>query len=194
MISVKMLAQILTAWPAHFGTLLSNQSLGLPKGPDPLAELRDIQLPAPISWWPPAPGWWILMFTIITALFYCLFRIYRRRRNGLYRRQALSELESFYTDNKTNPNLFSHQVLALLRRTARVAYPEKQLDALPTKKLLETISVNTPGSSLHRNLQVHLSEAPYQASPQYPINFSEEVFVAVKQWIKNHPEAMHANF
>ena len=27
--------------------------------PDPLSELRDIHLPDPVSWWPPAPGWWI---------------------------------------------------------------------------------------------------------------------------------------
>ncbi|MDP7406676.1 MAG: DUF4381 domain-containing protein, partial [SAR324 cluster bacterium] len=29
---------------------------------DPLAALRDVHLPPAVSWWPPAPGWWIIFF------------------------------------------------------------------------------------------------------------------------------------
>ncbi|MDQ6999108.1 MAG: DUF4381 domain-containing protein [Mariprofundus sp.] len=42
---------------------------------DPLAQLRDIHLPDAISWWPLAPGWWMLfalILIIIVALFYYL--------------------------------------------------------------------------------------------------------------------------
>ena len=31
---------------------------------DSLAQLRDIQLPEPISWWPLAPGWWVLIISV----------------------------------------------------------------------------------------------------------------------------------
>ena len=31
--------------------------------------LADIHLPDPLSWWPPAPGWWILLFLTFLLLF-----------------------------------------------------------------------------------------------------------------------------
>ena len=35
---------------------------------EPLADLRDIHLPQPISWWPPAPGWWILLGLLLVSI------------------------------------------------------------------------------------------------------------------------------
>ena len=57
------LAQALPAAPA-----------AAPQGP----ELRDIHLPPDPSWFPPAPGWWILAALLI-ALLVWLFRIARKR-------------------------------------------------------------------------------------------------------------------
>ena len=33
-----------------------------------LAQLRDIRLPDPVGWWPPAPGWWIFGGLIVAAV------------------------------------------------------------------------------------------------------------------------------
>ena len=40
---------------------------GLPLS-DPLAELRGYHPPDPVSWWPPAPGWWLLALLILGLL------------------------------------------------------------------------------------------------------------------------------
>ena len=42
--------------------------------------LRDIHLPDPISWWPPAPGWWILFGLVVAAIAFVLWQRYRTRR------------------------------------------------------------------------------------------------------------------
>lgn len=45
---------------------------------DPLAALKDIYLPAPPPWWPPAPGWWLLTGLFIVGLVWVTLRIYQR--------------------------------------------------------------------------------------------------------------------
>ena len=40
--------------------------------PDPasLENLRDIAVPPPVPWWPPAPGWWVLGLLALLVLIY----------------------------------------------------------------------------------------------------------------------------
>ena len=45
---------------------------------DLLAGLRDYHLPEPISWWPPAPGWWLLASLAVAAL--AVLLLWRRER------------------------------------------------------------------------------------------------------------------
>jgi hypothetical protein len=54
--------------------------------------LRDIHLPEPVSWWPPAPGWWLLLICIAVIIAgIVLFRKIRKRR--LLKRTVLAELD-----------------------------------------------------------------------------------------------------
>jgi hypothetical protein len=47
---------------------------------DDLPQLRDIHLPAEPAWWPPAPGWWILLILAIGIIVFLFMRGPRRRR------------------------------------------------------------------------------------------------------------------
>jgi uncharacterized protein DUF4381 len=59
-------------------------------GADPLAELRGIHLPAPIGFWPPAPGWWIAAGLLAAATLVAFVVVRQRRRSVGVR--ALREL------------------------------------------------------------------------------------------------------
>ncbi len=56
--------------------------------PDPLVELRDIHLPAAVSWWPPAVGWWLLLLLLSVCLVVAVIW-WKHRRRTLRNRQAV---------------------------------------------------------------------------------------------------------
>ena len=45
---------------------------------DPLSQLADIHLPDPVSIWPLAPGWWVLIALFIMFLIWLSYKAFRR--------------------------------------------------------------------------------------------------------------------
>jgi hypothetical protein len=61
---------------------------------DALSELADIRMPGEVSYWPLAPGWWILAALLLALAVYGVIRL--RKRLLLQKRlnAAISELFS----------------------------------------------------------------------------------------------------
>ena len=60
--------------------------------PTSLEALHDIVLPAPVPWWPPAPGWYAVLALLALAAAWLARRAWRTWRADAYRRAALREL------------------------------------------------------------------------------------------------------
>ena len=86
--------------------------------------LRDIHLPEAISWWPPAPGWWILLSLLVIG--FTLFFFWRKYQRSLrIKKAALSEFENIrltYQQN-LNPSALDRSISNLLRRVCISYYP-----------------------------------------------------------------------
>ena len=61
-----------------------------------LASLRDIHLPAPVSWWPLAPGWWLLAVLLLLMMVWTLRRLIKRWQLAQLSRQAQALLDQAY--------------------------------------------------------------------------------------------------
>jgi hypothetical protein len=101
---------------------------------DPLSQLRDIHLPGDVTFWPPAPGWWLLLALLIVGLVYAyrhaIAALIERRRLASVLRE-LDQAFELYTEQSAFDNHRNQAGLeylattnALLNRVALVRYPQ----------------------------------------------------------------------
>ncbi|MBR0572632.1 MULTISPECIES: DUF4381 domain-containing protein [Pasteurellaceae] len=82
-----------------------------------LEQLKDIHLPAPISWWPLAIGWWILIAIALISFIAGIWWWFKK--SSRLKKSVLAELHGLPSDN---PILFISELSALLRRVAIYRY------------------------------------------------------------------------
>jgi hypothetical protein len=129
---------------------------------DPLQGLRDIHLPAPVSFWPPAPGWWLILLVFVMLILATLW-LWRRHRRRAYRRSALRQLQQLQQalrDGQADTSIIA-ELSMLLRRTAITRYGRQQVAGLQGSAWLEFLDRtgrHTPFTSEGQALL----EAPYR--------------------------------
>jgi hypothetical protein len=131
--------------------------------PDQLP-LRDIHLPAPISWWPPAIGWWMLVLVAAVLLVWWL-----RRRAAMARapetlaHNELQRLRALWSEHR-NTQLLISELSAWLRRVAMSVGSRSTAASLTGESwlgLLDTLAGEPVFDDADRKL---LTESPYRGS------------------------------
>ena len=105
---------------------------------DPLSQLKDIHLPAPIGWWPPAPGWWILAILATGLTIGLILWRWIRHRRQAYKREALAQyqtLHASYLEHLDDARLLA-EVSVLLKRTCITRYGREQTAGLAGEQWL----------------------------------------------------------
>lgn len=133
------------------------------KANSPLQALRDIHLPPPISFWPPALGWYLLALVIIVVGMFIGISIIKYLRRTKARRIALEELnllEKEYLQNN-NAEMVLSTLSQLLRRVALAYYPRKKVAGLHGERWLEFLD-ETGKSTTFQTEGSLLAKGPYQ--------------------------------
>jgi len=112
-------------------------------------QLRDIHLPEPISWWPLAPGWWVLLVLalLIIAVVFIAWKSYQSRQ---LKRDINAELELIKQQfQKTQDRSRLAKELSILLRRANISYyPGTNIAGLTGEEWLQHLDrTNTKQSS-----------------------------------------------
>ena len=125
--------------------------------------LRDIHIPEPVSWWPPAIGWWCLAIVIPLLLVFFIW-LYKR----LARKNALKTAKKYLTAIKQDTSKEASHKLAelsvLIRRVAISVAPRELAAGLTGREWLEYLDQSVKGSPFSTGAGQLLADAPYRKS------------------------------
>jgi len=133
---------------------------------DPLAGLRDYHLPEAISWWPPAPGWWLL--TALTIGVAAAWLWWRRRGRGGAHASRLASLELARLRARwradADATAFLRGLSQLTRRFVLARFPGEPVAGLCGDDWLRYLAGKSGEPAFVDGAGRRLADAPYQAT------------------------------
>lgn len=154
----------------------------------PHLALRDIHLPEPISWWPPAPGWWILLF-ISLLLCFAVWLIYRRRQKRRHQRfsmQSLAEIRSVFAKEQNNAKLL-RELSVLMRRSCITFYPRELSAGLTGEQWLGFLDATSVNKEFSNGIGKVLASAPYLPEQTQISIDSHALLNLCESWLRAQP-------
>lgn len=161
---------------------------------DPLAQLKDIHTPDPISWWPLAWGWWVVIALCLALLTLIIVWAIKRKRRARYRKQALAELHRL-AKNELNAGEFIAAINHLLKRVVQHQSSHTQASAstLSGHAWLTYLDQSQAKNStaFREGAGRALGEAAYRPNPSVD---RQAVVALANRWIKqyNHSHCVKA--
>ncbi|WP_250658602.1 DUF4381 domain-containing protein [Alkalimarinus coralli] len=137
-----------------------------------LSQLKDIHEPAAIGFWPPAPGWWALIITVVIAIVLVAYLIRRHIQNNAWKKEANKTITQVSAQVSTH----SHQeslclINKLIKRIAHHKLNDPTISALTGqqwKQFLESFLNGDETPNMFNDKQLALlSEGQYQPEGQY---------------------------
>lgn len=159
-----------------------------------LDQLQPLILPEPVGFWPPAPGWWLLLI-LLPALGYGLWRARRLLPKKTssdtvepldpLRQAALVELAQMPKPYDGAPaGAWLQQINGLLKRLCRNHYPYSQSHTLNGRKWLAFLDNRCPAAGLTR--WMILVEGAYKPECKLDDKAINGLTQSVETWIRKH--------
>ena len=145
--------------------------------PASLSRLHDIVEPDAVSFWPPAPGWCVLLGVLLAFGLAFAWNTYQRRRRNTYRRAALRELARIADEHLS-------LLPALLKRTALAGYPRTSVAMLSGEDWLRFLDATGRTTEFTLGPGRAVISLAYERDPS-PAE-QDELRRAAEDWIRGH--------
>ena len=149
---------------------------------NPLADLKDIHVPADLGWWPPAYGWWLLTLMILSLLGWLIFFSIKHYQQNLAKRQTLIEVSLIQQDSNSWPL----ELNSLLKRLVQTYQPQLAVQSLYGDKWLDflTLALPTNKQTAFKEKMRLFQQALYQPHPATAVDFLASKALII-DWIKS---------
>jgi len=144
--------------------------------------LKDIHLPAEISWWPLAPGWWFLLG--LCALLLLAWHFRKTIRSWLapgMTKIALRQLDAITKNNQLSKQQKIQRISQLLRQLAISTHCREQVAGLAGEDWLAFLDGDDPQQPFSEGVGRSLIDAPYRPEADLEI---DALISLVRDWIK----------
>jgi len=163
----------------------------------PVEGLRDISLPDPVPWWPPAPGWYALAVLLVGLGVWAYWRYRRRAAANRYRRQALAELDALVKvlEKKGGRHEVAARLPALLKRVALHVEPRASVAGLTGAAWLLQLDRMYGGTGFSKGPGRILPRLAYGTAgsiSQLPRAEIDALVRLCREWIEGHQAAPEA--
>jgi hypothetical protein len=149
--------------------------------PDLLALMHGPVMPEPVAWLPATPGWWIVLGWLMAVIVLAALQLEGRRRRNRYRRDALAELKAIEARMHDDPVVSAQRIAAVLKRTALVAYPRRDVAGLHGAEWARFLTESADNDPQIAKAADDLAAAAYRpdANPQV-------LSSPARRWIRRH--------
>lgn len=146
-------------------------------------QLRDIHLPAPPDFWPPAPGWWILGALALGIAGWGALLAWRQFRIHRQRRHILALLEQMERSSGTSATAeYLAQLSNLTRRLALMRFPRQEVASLTGPEWLQFLDRSGGDGQFSEGPGKVLAQGPYMRELPDDVD-SRALTQLVRQWI-----------
>jgi hypothetical protein len=149
-------------------------------------QLRDIHLPAPPEFWPPAPGWWVLAAIALGLATWAGILLWRQIRIRRQRRRILALLERMEQSSKgaATPE-FLAQLSRLMRRLALMRFPRHEIASLTGIRWLQFLDSSGGNGQFSQGPGKVLAQGPYMRELPDEVD-SRALTTVIRQWIQRN--------
>jgi hypothetical protein len=148
--------------------------------------LRDIHIPAAISWWPPAIGWWLLAL-LIPVLLVMVYRLFKRitRKNAVKKalQIARKNLDSIEADTTMGSMQKLCELSILIRRVAISVAPRSEVAGLTGRAWLAFLDNGLKDAPFSEGTGRLLVDAPYRKTPPTETEIADLITLS-RNWLK----------